>query len=195
MSSGRRHRGLMTKLLVMVTASFAFGFALVPLYDVFCKLTGIGTRDALAQASGKRVDATFISATAASAGVSPAGILNGLADCAMVGVVIVHTVGQHEIRAIGTDLGDDLASQLKRRLQLPVGKIPNCRLGAERGRRFAGFGASNGNQFFSASHVVSRTAIGYRHHPHGVPRPAIAGSQPAGMKLRIVRVRTQNQQP
>jgi HK97 family phage prohead protease len=35
-------------------------------------------RDMLAQASGQRVDATFLSATAASAGVSPAGLLNGV---------------------------------------------------------------------------------------------------------------------
>lgn len=35
-------------------------------------------RDALVQASAQRVDQTFLSATAASAGVSPAGILNGL---------------------------------------------------------------------------------------------------------------------
>ena len=35
-------------------------------------------RDALADASSQRVDSTFLSATAASAGVSPAGLLNGL---------------------------------------------------------------------------------------------------------------------
>jgi HK97 family phage major capsid protein/HK97 family phage prohead protease len=35
-------------------------------------------RDALAEASAQRVDTTFLSATAASAGVSPAGILNGV---------------------------------------------------------------------------------------------------------------------
>ena len=35
-------------------------------------------RDAIAQASGQRVDQTFLSTTAASAGVSPAGILNGV---------------------------------------------------------------------------------------------------------------------
>jgi HK97 family phage major capsid protein len=35
-------------------------------------------RDSIAQASGQRVDQTFLSTTAASAGVSPAGILNGL---------------------------------------------------------------------------------------------------------------------
>jgi hypothetical protein len=35
-------------------------------------------RDALANASAQRVDQTFLSATAASSGVSPAGILNGL---------------------------------------------------------------------------------------------------------------------
>ena len=35
------HRKLVWKLLLIVAASFAFGFALVPLYDVFCKLTGL----------------------------------------------------------------------------------------------------------------------------------------------------------
>jgi HK97 family phage major capsid protein/HK97 family phage prohead protease len=35
-------------------------------------------RDALVQASAQRVDTTFLSATAASAGVSPAGMLNGV---------------------------------------------------------------------------------------------------------------------
>ena len=42
-------------------------------------------RDMLAQASGKRVDQTFLSTTAASAGVSPAGLLNGLAAGATAG--------------------------------------------------------------------------------------------------------------
>lgn len=36
-------------------------------------------RDSLVQASAQKVDSTFFSATAASAGVSPAGILNGVA--------------------------------------------------------------------------------------------------------------------
>ncbi|NVK55815.1 MAG: cytochrome c oxidase assembly protein [Alteromonadaceae bacterium] len=32
---------LVTKLVVIVAGMFAFGFALVPLYDVFCDITGI----------------------------------------------------------------------------------------------------------------------------------------------------------
>ena len=51
MNGKRTHRGLTTKLLVMAAGSFAFGFALVPLYDVFCDLTGIGTRQSLAHAA------------------------------------------------------------------------------------------------------------------------------------------------
>ena len=35
----------------MAAGSFAFGFALVPLYDVFCEVTGIGTRAALSRAA------------------------------------------------------------------------------------------------------------------------------------------------
>jgi len=35
---------LTTRLLVMAVGMFGFGFALVPLYDVFCDLTGFGGR-------------------------------------------------------------------------------------------------------------------------------------------------------
>jgi cytochrome c oxidase assembly protein subunit 11 len=43
----RPHRALVLKLALMTLGSFAFGFALVPLYDVFCSITGIGSRTAL----------------------------------------------------------------------------------------------------------------------------------------------------
>jgi cytochrome c oxidase assembly protein subunit 11 len=46
----KRNRSLAVRLLLMAAGSFAFGFALVPLYDVFCEVTGIGTREALARA-------------------------------------------------------------------------------------------------------------------------------------------------
>jgi len=42
-------------------------------------------RDSIAEASAQRVDTTFLSAAAASAGVSPAGILNGLSALAPSG--------------------------------------------------------------------------------------------------------------
>lgn len=35
------HRTLVTKLLLVTALMFGFGFALVPLYDVFCEVTGI----------------------------------------------------------------------------------------------------------------------------------------------------------
>lgn len=47
--SSRSHRSLVARLLLMVAGSFAFGFALVPLYDVFCEITGVGSRDRLVQ--------------------------------------------------------------------------------------------------------------------------------------------------
>jgi cytochrome c oxidase assembly protein subunit 11 len=37
----RAHFSLTTQLFVLVVAMFGFGFALVPLYDVFCQLLGI----------------------------------------------------------------------------------------------------------------------------------------------------------
>jgi len=49
---GRRaNRGLAAKLALMAAGSFAFGYALVPLYDVFCEVTGIGTRAELSRAA------------------------------------------------------------------------------------------------------------------------------------------------
>ncbi|MEM1176559.1 MAG: cytochrome c oxidase assembly protein [Pseudomonadota bacterium] len=45
------NRSLMLRLLVMTTGMFGFGFLLVPLYDVFCEITGFGgrTNDAAVQ--------------------------------------------------------------------------------------------------------------------------------------------------
>jgi cytochrome c oxidase assembly protein subunit 11 len=43
------NRKLTLKLLAFALGSFAFGFALVPLYDMLCDLTGFGNQKALAQ--------------------------------------------------------------------------------------------------------------------------------------------------
>jgi cytochrome c oxidase assembly protein subunit 11 len=47
----KSNRGLIARLVLMAAGSFAFGFALVPLYNVFCEVTGIGTREQLSRAS------------------------------------------------------------------------------------------------------------------------------------------------
>jgi cytochrome c oxidase assembly protein subunit 11 len=44
---GGQHRGLVLKLMLFVAGSFAFGFALVPLYDVLCSITGLGNQKSL----------------------------------------------------------------------------------------------------------------------------------------------------
>ncbi len=38
------HRSLTRRLLLLAVVMFGFGFALVPLYDVFCEITGFGGR-------------------------------------------------------------------------------------------------------------------------------------------------------
>ena len=45
-----RHRGLEFTLLVFVAGAFGFGFALVPLYDVLCSITGLGNQKSLTRA-------------------------------------------------------------------------------------------------------------------------------------------------
>jgi cytochrome c oxidase assembly protein subunit 11 len=40
----KEHRSLTRRLLLLTVAMFGFGFLLVPLYDVFCEITGFGGR-------------------------------------------------------------------------------------------------------------------------------------------------------
>ncbi len=44
----RANRSLITGLVLMTAGSFAFGWALVPLYGVFCRVAGIGSAEAKA---------------------------------------------------------------------------------------------------------------------------------------------------
>jgi cytochrome c oxidase assembly protein subunit 11 len=44
----RANRKLVRALLIMTAASFAFGWALIPLYDVLCRAAGIGNAEAKA---------------------------------------------------------------------------------------------------------------------------------------------------
>jgi cytochrome c oxidase assembly protein subunit 11 len=64
--TGRRNASLTRQLLLMVAGSFAFGFALVPLYDVICEAAGIRVNDAPSQiaetaATGREVTLEFMS--------------------------------------------------------------------------------------------------------------------------------------
>jgi cytochrome c oxidase assembly protein subunit 11 len=65
-ASRRQDASLTRHLLVMVAGSFAFGFALVPLYDVICEAAGIRVNDAPSQiaesaATDRRVTLEFMS--------------------------------------------------------------------------------------------------------------------------------------
>jgi len=44
LSLKKQNRSLTGRLLIMVAAMFAFGYLLVPLYDVFCEITGFAGR-------------------------------------------------------------------------------------------------------------------------------------------------------
>jgi len=65
----RENASLTRRLLVMVAGSFAFGFALVPLYDVICEAAGIRVNDAPSAAAesaaaDRRVVLEFVSIVA-----------------------------------------------------------------------------------------------------------------------------------
>ena len=48
--SGRRHVGLLAKLGAVVLGMFGFGYALVPVYNVFCDITGLNGKTGTAGA-------------------------------------------------------------------------------------------------------------------------------------------------
>ncbi|MEA2768759.1 MAG: cytochrome c oxidase assembly protein subunit 11 [Acetobacteraceae bacterium] len=50
----KANRSLIVGLLVMTAGSFAFGWALVPLYDVFCRVAGVGNAEAKSGPSSAR---------------------------------------------------------------------------------------------------------------------------------------------
>jgi cytochrome c oxidase assembly protein subunit 11 len=59
----RANLQLAGRLLLMVAGSFAFGYALVPLYDVFCEVTGIGSRGQLSRSATVDASAPDLSRT------------------------------------------------------------------------------------------------------------------------------------
>lgn len=56
MSEALNTRRLVTRLLILVVVMFAFGFALVPIYDVMCKAFGINGKTSGAYAGTQTVD-------------------------------------------------------------------------------------------------------------------------------------------
>jgi len=66
-SPPRSHRTLLVKLLAVVALAFAFGFALVPLYDVFCLATGLNGKTAAAP----RIGVGGLSAASGTASMPP----------------------------------------------------------------------------------------------------------------------------
>ena len=54
--ASRANRRLMIRLLVVTAAMFGFGYALVPLYDIVCNITGIGGRTGVIQGATATTD-------------------------------------------------------------------------------------------------------------------------------------------
>ncbi|MGR9100331.1 MAG: cytochrome c oxidase assembly protein [Gammaproteobacteria bacterium] len=50
--SAQKHTGLVVKLFLIAVAMFGFGYALVPIYDVFCDITGINGKTEAVASSG-----------------------------------------------------------------------------------------------------------------------------------------------
>ena len=96
-SMQRQNRSLTGKLWLFVAGSFAFGFALVPLYRVLCQVTGFGDQKLLSEATNP--------VTAANAANAPVAV--GADESRTVTVEFMAnlpTVGNWEFRPLQTAL-------------------------------------------------------------------------------------------
>ncbi len=100
-------------------------------------------RDSIAEASAQRVDTTFLSATAASAGVSPAGLLNGLSAYAPSGTDAA-AVRADMMTLYSTFLTDKNASNLVQIMTPSMAKALALLVNALGQPEFVGLNASGG---------------------------------------------------
>jgi cytochrome c oxidase assembly protein subunit 11 len=93
----RRNRSLTGKLWLFVAGSFAFGFALVPLYRVLCQVTGFGDQKLLSEAVAP--------IAAANAATAPVAIgANEARTVTVEFMANLPTVGNWEFRPLQTTL-------------------------------------------------------------------------------------------
>ena len=99
-----RHSGLSLQLIALTIAMFGFGFALVPIYDVFCDLTGFGGRTA--SAAGHRGNALRIAEILDSDRYAVKGTL--VSSCQNLGVgesgAVHGLIGHHSYITVETSI-------------------------------------------------------------------------------------------
>ena len=147
-------------------------------------------RDALVEASSQRVDSTFLSASAGSAGISPAGILNGLTGIVSAGtdgaglraVFIGQTRGQLGIA--GRDGLGDGGMLVPQRLALRLGLQHGAHGAAQMAPVLVG---TLGDQWVAGGRIngLVKGQVGVQHGLHAAPaRGAPAGRDQPGVDLR-----------
>ncbi|MDP2561829.1 cytochrome c oxidase assembly protein [Psychrobium sp. 1_MG-2023] len=68
----QQNRRLVQKLLLIIGGMFCFGFALVPLYDVFCEFTGLNGRNTIkAEQQSQSIDSSRVVRLQLTTSVSP----------------------------------------------------------------------------------------------------------------------------
>jgi len=99
----RRHRRLTAQLWLFAAGSFAFGFALVPLYNVLCEVTGYGDRSRLSVAA-PAVDAAVADRTVIVELVSTTPTFGDWQFRPVAGEVAVHPGKLYEAKFVAKNL-------------------------------------------------------------------------------------------
>ena len=124
-----------------------------------------------------------------------AGILHGLANRPMIGMVVAGAVSQHEIGAELSQFADHLLTQGQAGLEAPVGEGPDLGSGSQQGGGAGGFGRAEGGQRGAAQAEMPGRTIGRRDQLHHMPGLGVPPHQSAGVELGIVGVGSEDQQP
>jgi cytochrome c oxidase assembly protein subunit 11 len=99
-----RHRKLTAQLWLFAAGSFAFGFALVPLYNVICEVTGYGDRARLTAVATQAADAVVDDRTVVIELISTTPTFGDWEFRPVQGSVAVHPGQPHEAKFVARNL-------------------------------------------------------------------------------------------
>jgi hypothetical protein len=102
-------------------------------------------------------------------------------------------VGQQEVGVELADEADEFLPALERGPKLAIGRVQHLRLDTEGVGGRGGLLASTGRNLGPTEFVVAGAAVGERDEPNRVPPLRVAGGDPSGLDLRVVRVGTQDE--
>lgn len=121
------------------------------------------------------------------------GVDDGLAGGAVVGVIILWPVCEHEVGLESADKPNESVSEVGSVPEVSVGLVADVVLGPDDGGGIGGFQAATLDESGPERLLVARFAVGYADHADDVAELAIESGQAAGGIFSVVGVGTNDE--